>query len=102
MDMRRLRRVLAIDLESGLATVEAGIRGPPLEEALNAKGLTLGHFPQSWEFSTVGGWIAMRASGSHSNRYRSIEDLVGGVRLVTPPRVLGVGSRPTESHGTRR
>ena len=99
MDLRRLRRVLAIDIESGLATVEAGIRGPPLEEALNAKGLTLGHFPQSWEFSTVGGWIAMRASGSHSNRYGSIEDLVVGVRLVSPARVLEVRSVPKESHG---
>src|SRR3989442_14349938 len=99
MDLRRLRRVLAIDVESGLATVEAGIRGPPLEEALNAKGLTLGHFPQSWEFSTVGGWIAMRASGSHSNRYGSIEGLVVGVRLVSPARVLEVRSVPKESHG---
>jgi len=99
LDLRRLRRVLAIDVESGLATVEAGIRGPPLEEALNEKGLTLGHFPQSWEFSTVGGWIAMRASGSHSNRYGSIEDLVVGVRLVSPARVINVQSSPRDAHG---
>jgi len=99
MDLRRLRRVLAIDVESGLATVEAGIRGPALEEALNEKGLTLGHFPQSWEFSTVGGWIAMRASGSHSNRYGSIEDLVVGVRMVSPARIVEVRSLPKDSHG---
>jgi alkyldihydroxyacetonephosphate synthase len=99
IDLRRLSRVLAIDVESGLATVEAGIRGPSLEEALNDRGLTLGHFPQSWEFSTVGGWIAMRASGSHSNRYGSIEDLVVGVRLISPARVVEVPSLPKESHG---
>jgi len=98
-DMRRMRQVLSVDVESGLVTAEAGIRGPQLEEALNAKGLTLGHFPQSWEFSTMGGWIATRATGALSNRYGSIEDLVVGLRLVSPTRVLDVRSLPKESHG---
>ena len=98
-DMRRMRQILSVDVESGLVTAEAGIRGPQLEEALNAKGLTLGHFPQSWEFSTMGGWIATRATGALSNRYGSIEDLVVGLRLVSPTRVLDVRSLPKESHG---
>lgn len=99
LDLRRMRRVKEIDEGSGLVLVEAGIRGPILEEALAAKGLTLGHFPQSWEFSTVGGWIATRAAGGLSNRYGRIDDLVVGVRLVAPARVLDVRPFPERDHG---
>ncbi len=99
VDLRRMRRIVAIDEESGLVTAEAGIRGPLLEEALNAKGLTLGHFPQSWEFSTVGGWLATRAAGAFSNRYGTIENLVAGVQLVTPSRKLQLGPLPGRAHG---
>ncbi len=99
VDLRRMRDVLSIDVESGLVTAEAGIRGPSLEDRLNENGLTLGHFPQSWEFSTLGGWIATRASGALSNRYGSIEDLLVGVRLISPTRTLDVRSLPKDSHG---
>lgn len=99
VDLRRMQTVRALDEESGLATVDAGIRGPLLEEALNAHGLTLGHFPQSWEFSTVGGWIATRAAGGMSNRYGRIEELVVGVRLVSPTRTLDLRALPNEAHG---
>ncbi len=99
VDVRRMRRVLEIDEHAGLVTAEAGIRGPHLEEALNAKGLTLGHFPQSWEFSTLGGWIATRAAGSLSNRYGKIEDLVVGLRLVSPTRTVVLRALPAEAHG---
>ena len=99
LDLKRMDRVLSIDVESGLVTAEAGILGPELETNLTEKGLTLGHFPQSWEFSTLGGWIATRASGGLSNRYGSIEDLVLGVRLISPVRTIEVPALPRQSHG---
>jgi alkyldihydroxyacetonephosphate synthase len=99
LDLGRMRRVLEIDPESGLVTAEPGIRGPALEEALRRDGLTLGHFPQSWEFSTLGGWIATRAAGGLSNRYGRIDQLLVGVRLVAPTRVLNIRPFPNESHG---
>lgn len=99
LDLRRMHRIKAIDEHSGLVAAETGIRGPLLEEALSAKGLTLGHFPQSWEFSTLGGWIATRAAGGLSNRYGRIDDLVVGLRLVAPTRLIGVRPFPGEDHG---
>ena len=99
LDLRRMHRIKGIDDLSGLVAAEAGIRGPLLEEALNAKGLTLGHFPQSWEFSTLGGWIATRAAGGLSNRYGRIDDLVVGLRLVSPARAIEVRPLPGEDHG---
>jgi alkyldihydroxyacetonephosphate synthase len=99
LDLRRMHRVKAIDEHSGLVIAEPGIRGPLLEEALAAKSLTLGHFPQSYEFSTLGGWIATRAAGGLSNRYGRIDDLVVGLRLVAPARTLEVRSLPGQDHG---
>ncbi|OGS59972.1 MAG: hypothetical protein A3K59_11045 [Euryarchaeota archaeon RBG_19FT_COMBO_69_17] len=99
LDLRRLRGVLEIDEGSGHATAHAGTRGPLLEEALNAAGLTLGHFPQSWEFSTLGGWIATRAAGGLSNRYGRMEDLLVGVRLVAPAGTIDLRPLPGEAHG---
>jgi alkyldihydroxyacetonephosphate synthase len=99
LDLRRMHRVKEIDEGSGLAVAEPGIRGPLLEEALAAKSLTLGHFPQSWEFSTLGGWIATRAAGGLSNRYGRIDDLVVGLRLVAPARTLEIRPLPGRDHG---
>ncbi len=99
LDLRRMNRVRSIDEDSGVAVAEPGIRGPLLEEALAAKGLTLGHFPQSWEFSTLGGWIATRAAGGLSNRYGRIDDLVVGLRLAAPARSLEVRALPGRDHG---
>ncbi len=99
LDLRRMHRVKAIDEHSGLIVAEPGIRGPLLEEALVARSLTLGHFPQSWEFSTLGGWIATRAAGGLSNRYGRIDDLVVGLRLVSPTRTLELRPLPGEDHG---
>ncbi len=99
LDLRRMNRVASIDEVSGLVVAGPGIRGPLLEEALAAKGLTLGHFPQSWEFSTLGGWIATRAAGGLSNRYGRIDDLVVGLRLVAPARALEVRALPGRDHG---
>jgi alkyldihydroxyacetonephosphate synthase len=82
LDLTGLRRVLEIDEVSGTARVEAGVFGPDLEAALAPHGLTAGHFPQSFDLATVGGWIASRGAGQYSNRYGTIEDLVRGLTVV--------------------
>ncbi|MGQ0604528.1 MAG: FAD-binding oxidoreductase [Anaerolineales bacterium] len=84
VSLARLNRVLSIDEMSQTVTAEAGILGPALEAALNQCGLTLNHFPQSFEFSTLGGWIATRSAGQASTKYGKIEDMVVGARMVTP------------------
>lgn len=83
-DMRGLDKILHVDAQNMRVVVEAGARGLALEEALNRRGLTLGHEPDSIEFSTVGGWIATNASGMKKNSYGNIEDLVEDFTLVTP------------------
>lgn len=82
VDMKRLRRIRAIDPESLLVTVEAGAIGSVLEEALGEQGLTIGHYPQSLHSSTVGGWIAHRGVGTFSSLYGRIEDLLMGLEVV--------------------
>jgi alkyldihydroxyacetonephosphate synthase len=84
IDMRRMCRVLSVDHENRCALVEAGITGAELEQALGAHGYTSGHTPDSFEFSTLGGWIATNASGMKKNRYGNIEDIVLEASLVTP------------------
>jgi len=102
VSLRRMDRCLALDKANHTAVFEAGIRGEALEAALRTQGFTLGHEPDSLEFSTLGGWIATNASGMKKNRYGNIEDLVLDIRAVTS---LGVLSRPTsqprESVGVR-
>ena len=90
---------MAIDEVSLLVTAQAGIRGPLLEEALQARRLTTGHFPQSFEFSTLGGWIAARSTGALSNRYGKIEDLVASLRMVSPTGTYDVRARPRHAMG---
>ncbi|HEY4220977.1 MAG TPA: FAD-binding oxidoreductase, partial [Myxococcota bacterium] len=76
LDLKRMSRVLAIDPVRGTCVVEAGALGERLEETLNARGLTLGHFPSSLYCSTAGGWVATRGAGQLSSRYGKIEDMV--------------------------
>ncbi|MCL4517021.1 MAG: FAD-binding oxidoreductase [Firmicutes bacterium] len=83
VDLGRMNRLLRLDEESYLATFEAGVRGPDLEAALRAEGYTLGHYPQSFEYSTLGGWICTRSSGQQSLGYGRIERLFAGGRLET-------------------
>jgi alkyldihydroxyacetonephosphate synthase len=83
VDMGSMRRILRVDKENLLATVEAGVTGLDLHDRLALLGLTLGHEPDSWEFSTLGGWVATRASGMKKNRYGNIEDLVVSITAVT-------------------
>ncbi len=99
VDLERLNKVLAIDSSSRLARVQAGVFGPHLEEQLGAQGYTFGHFPDSFEHSTLGGWIATRSSGMQSDRYGDIADLTRGLRVVTPSGTLVVRAVPATSTG---
>ena len=99
LDLARLNQVLAVDPISYTATAQAGITGPALEEALNVEGFTLGHFPQSFEFSTLGGWIATRAAGQLSQRYGKIEEMVEWLRVVTPQGVIETRHVPASAAG---
>jgi len=99
LDMRRMRRVLEVNVESFTARIEAGAFGPDLEEQLNSYGLTLGHFPDSFLHSTLGGWIATRSAGMQSDKYGKIEDMVIALRMVTPLGVLATRTVPKSSNG---
>lgn len=99
LSTRALDRVRAIDQLSGTATVEAGIYGPALEAALGTSGFTLGHFPQSFEHSTLGGWLATRSAGQQSTGYGKIEDLVIGARVATVRGDLVLPPRPAAAEG---
>lgn len=99
LDLRRMRRVLEVDEQSCIARVEPGVFGPDLEEQLAAYGMTLGHFPDSFLHSTLGGWIATRSAGMQSDRYGKIEDMVVALRMITPDGVLETRAVPKSSNG---
>ncbi len=99
VDLCRMNRLLALDEESGLATFQAGVRGPDLEAALRARGFTLGHFPQSFEHSTLGGWVATRSAGQFSLGLGRIEDLFAGGLLETPAGPLVLPPFPASAAG---
>ncbi|MFC7456984.1 FAD-binding oxidoreductase [Brachybacterium sp. GCM10030267] len=99
MNLGRLREVVEIDDTSGLARVQAGAYGPDLEEQLNALGWTMGHFPDSFTYSTVGGWAATRSSGMQSDRYGDIEQMVRGLRMVHPDGVAVTKAIPGRDAG---
>jgi alkyldihydroxyacetonephosphate synthase len=99
VDVGRMNRVLAIDSTSRIARVQPGIFGPQLEEQLNAQGWTLGHFPDSFTHSTLGGWIATRSSGMQSDKYGDVADLTRAVRVVTPAGILATRPVPHASTG---
>ena len=99
VDLARLDRLLEIDGPSRLARVQAGVSGPDLEAQLAARGYTLGHFPDSFTHSTLGGWIATRSSGMQSDRYGDIADLTKGLRVVTPSGTLVTRPVPAMSTG---
>jgi alkyldihydroxyacetonephosphate synthase len=99
LDLERLSGLVGIDERSGLATFGAGTLGPALESALAARRLTLGHFPQSWELSTLGGWVATRSSGQESLGYGRIEDMVAGLDLVAPAGRLSLPAMPASAAG---
>lgn len=96
---RHLNRVLNISPIDCSVTVQPGIYGPALEEKLNQAGFTLGHFPQSFEFSTVGGWVATRGAGQASTGYGKIEDMVLGLVMATPVGTIRTRPLPAEATG---
>jgi len=101
VDMSRMNRVIEIDDVSRAARIQAGARGPELEAQLKPSGLTLRHFPQSFEHSTLGGWIATRSGGHFATLYTHIDDLVESVAMATPAglfesrRLPGSGAGPS-------
>jgi alkyldihydroxyacetonephosphate synthase len=99
LDLARLDRVLALDELSATATIQAGIRGPALEAALGVRGYTLGHFPQSWEFSSLGGWIATRSAGQQSTGYGKIESMVLSLTVAAPAGVVCTRLAPAAATG---
>lgn len=100
LSLAKFDKLYDLDKESQIATLGAGLAGPELETLLNAQGYTLGHFPQSWELSTVGGWVASRSSGQQSLRYGRIEKMFAGGTMVTPSGVLEIPTFPATSAGT--
>lgn len=99
MDLGRMNQLMDLNEESQIATFGAGTPGPLVESQLRARGYTLGHFPQSWELSTVGGWIASRSSGQQSLRYGRIEQMFAGGRMETLQGTLDIPTIPASSAG---
>ncbi|HZQ27785.1 MAG TPA: FAD-binding oxidoreductase [Acidimicrobiales bacterium] len=88
IDLTRMDRVLEVDRASRAARIEAGALGPVLEDQLRAEGYTLRHYPQSFEFSTLGGWLATRSGGHYATNQTHIDDFVESMRVVTPAGVV--------------
>jgi alkyldihydroxyacetonephosphate synthase len=99
VDLSRMNRLLYLDETSRLATFEAGVCGPDLEAQLNQRDYTLGHYPQSFELSTLGGWIATRSSGQQSYHYGRIESLFAGGYVETPQGSLELPCLPASAAG---
>jgi alkyldihydroxyacetonephosphate synthase len=99
LDTTRLDRLVRLDPLSRTATFQAGIDGPALEAALAAQGFSLGHFPQSFEHSTLGGWIATRSAGQQSDGYGAIDDRLVALRVVTPSGVIRTREVPRAATG---
>jgi alkyldihydroxyacetonephosphate synthase len=99
VDLRHLDRVLEVDRASRSARIQAGVFGPRLEEQLKPHGLTLRHFPQSFEMSTLGGWIATRSGGHYATLFTHIDEFVEGVRAITPRGVYETRRLPASGAG---
>jgi alkyldihydroxyacetonephosphate synthase len=99
LDLSRMTRIWEIDRQSLTATFGPGLRGPAVESELAKAGLTLGHFPQSFEYATLGGWVATRSAGQASTGYGKIEELVAGLRCVTPSGEVELEAMPASAAG---
>jgi alkyldihydroxyacetonephosphate synthase len=99
VDLGRMNQLIDIDEQSGLARIQAGAQGPDLEKQLTARGWTLGHYPDSFTHSTLGGWVATRSSGMQSDKYGDIADIARGMRVVMPGKVLEIRPLPHTSTG---
>ena len=99
LDLRRLNELHSLDEVSGEAELGAGVTGPEAERLLGERGYSLGHFPQSFQFATIGGFAATRSSGQDSAGYGRFNDMVRGLRTVTPAGVLDLGRAPESAAG---
>lgn len=99
LSLARMNGLISLDRESQLATIGAGANGPRVEALLNAEGYTLGHFPQSFELSTLGGWVVTRSSGQQSLRYGRIEQMFAGGRMETLLGTMDIPTFPASSAG---
>ena len=99
LDMWRMNRVLSVDKKSLIARIQAGVYGPHMEEQLEQENVTLGHFPDSFVHSTLGGWVATRSAGMQSDKYGKIEDMVIALRMVTPSGTIVTRTVPNTSNG---
>ncbi|WP_255149767.1 FAD-binding oxidoreductase [Halorarius halobius] len=99
LDLREMDAVLEVDDTSRAARIQAGATGPEIQEGLADHGLQLRHYPQSYEFSTFGGWVATRAGGHFATRYTHIDDFVESVRAVTPSGTLETRRLPASGAG---
>ena len=97
--MSKMDQLIDLDIESQIATFGAGTQGPAVEAQLDEHGYRLGHYPQSWELSTLGGWIAARSSGQQSLGYGRIEQMFAGGTLVTPKGILNIADFPASAAG---
>ena len=101
LDLSRLDRLIGVDRPSLTAVLEAGMRGPQAEKALNAEGLTLGHFPQSYEYASIGGYVATRSAGQASTGYGRVDELVLGLRCAAPVGDVDVRPLPASAAGPK-
>jgi alkyldihydroxyacetonephosphate synthase len=99
IDLGRLDTVLEVDRISRAARIQAGVYGPALEEQLRPHGLTLRHYPQSFELSTLGGWIATRSGGHYATLYTHIDEFVESLRVVTPRGIVATRRLPGSGAG---
>ena len=88
VDTRRMNKVETLDEENLMVVVQAGITGKALEDGLNKRGFTVGHEPDSYEFSTVGGWVSTNAAGMKKHKYGNIEDIVQNITMITPAGIV--------------
>ncbi|XVQ83372.1 FAD-binding oxidoreductase [Microbispora siamensis] len=99
LDLARLNRLVSVDPVSMVAELEPGLRAPQAEQLLAEHGLTLGHFPQSYEYATLGGFAAARSSGQASAGYGRFDDMVAGMTVATPRGTLEIGRAPRSAAG---
>ena len=103
LDLSNLHGVVHLDEVSGVVEVVAGTFGPDLEREIGAHGHSVGHFPQSFDLATVGGWVACRGAGQYSTRYGKIEDMVVGLEVVLADgTVVRTGGAPAAAAGSGR
>lgn len=99
LDLRHFDTLISLDEISGEATLGAGVTGPHAEELLSEHGFSLGHFPQSFQYATIGGFAATRSSGQDSAGYGRFDDMIRGLRVITPTGILDLGKAPASAAG---